>query len=77
MGVLLGTRVSELIVASPLFAIRENLISFGALFELFDGLGVARIAIRMIFDRQLAIGRGNVAVGSVALQAKDFVVIAF
>jgi hypothetical protein len=74
---LIGAGMAELIVASPLLLIREDFVGFGGLLELLDGVGVARIAVGVILDRQLAIGRSDLLARSVALHSQDFVIVAF
>ena len=74
---LVGAGVAELVVAGPLLAVGEDLVGLGRLLELLDGLGVAGVAVGVVLDRQLAIRRRDLLVGSVALHAQDFVVIAF
>ena len=61
----------------PLVGVAEHLVSLSGFLELGGGILVVGIGIGMILHRQLAIRDGNVALGSVSLQAEDFVVVAF
>src|SRR5205814_8233218 len=47
--------VAEAIVHAPLLAVREHRVRLGGFLERLFGLLVARIAIGMVFQRQLAI----------------------
>src|SRR5450631_1062562 len=68
--------VAELIVSRSLARIGEDFVRFlGFLEFLFRGF-VVRIAVRMMFHRQLAIGLLDVLVGSVAIDAQRGVVVA-
>src|SRR5207253_10819500 len=49
-------RMAEAIVLSPFLSIAQNLIGTSGFFELFFGLGIAGIFIRMKLHRQFAIG---------------------
>ena len=70
--------VSIAIVGSALLRISEDGIGLGDLLEFFlgDG-GIARIAIRVVLECQLAIGALDLLIGRGAGDTQDFVVIAF
>ena len=68
--------VAEAIVAGALVGIVEHLERFGRLLESFDGFLVARVFVGVILHSQLAIRRGDLAVGGGAFDAQDFVIIA-
>jgi hypothetical protein len=51
--------LAVLIVTSPLFGILQDFIRFRRFFEFGGGFGVVWVAVRMILDRQLAIGAGD------------------
>ena len=55
----------------------EDLEGLGRLLELDDRLLVARIAVGVILQRQLPVGLGNLGVRGAALDAQDFVIVAF
>ena len=55
----LDSRMAEAIVACPLVGVVQDLEGLGRFLELGDGLGIARILVRMIFDRQFAIRVGD------------------
>ena len=68
--------VAEAIVAGAFVGIVEDFEGFGRFLEAFDGVLVARVAVRVILHGQLAIRRGDLAVGGGSFDAEDFVVIA-
>jgi hypothetical protein len=69
--------VAVLVVRRALLRIAKNLVSLLGLFELRFGLGIIRIAVRMKFHRELAIGLLDVVVRCVAIDAKYFVKVFF
>ena len=70
-------RVAVAIVALARFAIVEHLERLGGLFETDDRLFVAGVFVRMVPDRQLAIGVGNLLARGRAADAEDLVIVAF
>src|SRR5205085_3854062 len=66
----IDARVPELIVSGALTRVGQNLVGFLRFLEFFFGSLVVRIAIRMEFHRELAIGFLDVLFGSVAIDAK-------
>ena len=71
------TRMSELVVGRALARVREDFVGLLGFLEFLLGALVVRIAVRMMFHRELAIGLLDVLLGSVAAQAEDRVVVAF
>jgi hypothetical protein len=67
--------VAEAVVEGALLAVGEDGVRFGGLLELLLGGLVARIAIRVVFHRQLAIRALDLAVGRAPRYAEDFVVV--
>ena len=68
---------AEAVVPGPLLGMAEHLEGLGRLLELDDRLLVARIAVGVVLQRQLAVGLGDLVLARGALDAQDFVVIAF
>ena len=69
--------VAEAVVASRLSASLKHLEGLGGLLEADDRLFVARVLVRVILDRQLAIGVGNLLVRGRPLDPQHLVVITF
>src|SRR5262249_44902357 len=63
------------IVALALVRIRKHLIGFGRFLESLGGRLVTRVPVRMIFQRQLAIGLLDLVGAGVALDAQQLVII--
>ncbi len=63
----LKPRESEAVVLRPLLRVAEHLEGLGRLLELDDRLVVARIAVGVILQRQLAIGLGDLLLARGAL----------
>ena len=55
----IDARVAKAIVARPFVGVAEDFERLGRLFEALDGFSVALVFVRMVLDRQLAIGRGD------------------
>jgi hypothetical protein len=70
-------RVTELVVGGALFRVAQRLISLAQLLELLLGRMVARIFVRVIFHRQLAVGFFDLLGGGFPADFQDFVIIAF
>ena len=62
--------MAEAIVAAALVGVVEDLERFGRFFEAIDGFLVARVVVRVILDRQLAIRRRDLAVRGGSLDAR-------
>jgi hypothetical protein len=71
------TRVTVTVVACTFFRIVQHFIGFGCFFKQHHRFFVVGIAIRMVLDGQLAIGRRDLAIGRVARDPKYFVVASF
>src|SRR5262249_4375510 len=69
--------VAESIVEAALLAIGEHRVRFGRFLERLLGLVVARVAVGVVLQRELAIGALDLLVRRRALDAEDFVVIPF
>ena len=65
------------VVTFAAFGIVEHLERLGRFLETDDHLVVARVFVRMISDRQLAISVGNLLRRGSAADTQDFVIIAF
>jgi hypothetical protein len=72
-----NSRVTKAIVARALLAVGENGIGFAAFLEAFLGRRIVGIAVRMVLQRELAIGALDLLVAGCAADAQNFVVIAF
>ena len=68
-------RVAEAVVEAALLPVGEHRVGFGRLFEFFFGGLVARIAIRVVFHRELAVGALDLAVRRASRHAEDLVVV--
>ena len=70
--------MTKLVIGSPFLCIGENFVSLLGLLEFLLGNGriVTRVAIRVIFHRQPAIGLLDICFAGIAIDAKHFVVIA-
>ena len=69
--------VAVAVVPGPLLRMAEDLEGLGGLLELDHRLLVARIAVGVILQRELPVGLGDLGLRGVALDAQDFVVVAF
>ncbi len=69
-------RVAEAVVQAALLGVGEHRVRLGALLELLFGGLVARIAIRVVLHRQLAVRALDLDVGRRARDAEDLVVVA-
>jgi len=65
------------VVGGTLLLIAQDSVGLAALFKALLGLVIARIAIRVILQRQFAIGALDLRVARAAGNAEYFVVIAF
>src|ERR1044071_7143075 len=71
------TRVTEAVVHVPLVGVGEHRIGFGALLEALLGALVSGIAVGVVLERELAVRAFDLDFGCRALDAEDFVVVAF
>ena len=71
------TRVAKSIVGSALVRIAQHLVRLARLFELLFCGVIARIAVRMILQRQLAISALQLLVAGFTRNAQNLVVICF
>jgi hypothetical protein len=69
--------VAEAVVGAALVGVRENGVGLGGFLELFFGGVVARIAIRVMLHRQLAVGALDLDSVRGPRHAEDLVVVAF
>ena len=65
------------VIGGALLRIAQGLISFTNLLEILLGSFVAGILVRVIFDRQLAVGLLDFLIGSGPLQTENLVIVAF
>ena len=70
------TLMAEAVVEAPLFTVGNHRVRLGALFELLFSQLVAGIAIRMVFQRQLAVRAFDFDLGRGAADAQHLVVVA-
>jgi hypothetical protein len=68
--------VSEPVVQAALLGIREDRVGFGRLFEFFLCRLVARVAVRMVPERELAVGTLDFLLGGGSPYLEHVVVIA-
>ena len=69
--------MTELVVGRALLRVGENLVGLFRFFEMFFRFGIVRIAIRVVFHGQFAVGLLNFFVGGVSVDAENVVKIAF
>ena len=65
------------VVAGPLLRVAEHLEGLGRLLELRHRLVVARVAVGMVLQGQLAVGLGDLVPGGGTVHAEHFVIVAF
>ena len=65
------------IVGCAFLIVRQHIVGFAEFLEFLFGVRVVRILVRMKFYRELAISAFDLIAGRVAIDAQDFVVIAF
>ena len=65
------------IVGGALLFVHQDVVGFAEFLEFLLGVRVVGIFIRMKFDREFAVGALDLVAGRGALDAQDFVVIAF
>ena len=65
------------IVGGALLVVHEDVVGFAEFLEFLLRVRVVRIFVGMKFDRELAVGALDLLAGRGALDAQDFVVIAF
>ena len=66
-----------LVVSRALLPVGKDFVGFLDFLEVFFRLGIVRIAVRMVFHGQLAVGLFDLVIGSVTVDAKDVVKVAF
>ena len=69
--------VAEAVVGSSLVRIGKHFIGLPQLLELFLRGGVVRVAVRVVFQGQLAVGLFNLVICGAFGNAQDFVIIFF
>ena len=72
-----NTGVTELIIGCAFLSVAQHFIGFFDFLEAHFRLGVTRVAIRMVFHRQTAIGFFQVGVTRSVRNAQYFVIVAF
>src|SRR5690606_32251787 len=73
----IDTRVAVTVVGGALVLVRENLVGFLRFLEVLFRLGVVRIAVRVVFHRELAVGPLQLVFPGIAIDAEHFVIVAF
>jgi hypothetical protein len=73
----IDTGVTVLVVGRTLLRVGEDLVGFLDFLEVLLGLGIVRIAVRMVLHRQLAVGLLDFFIGCVAIDAENVVKVAF
>src|SRR5690606_23800232 len=76
-GVAGDAGMAEAVVGSALVGLREDLVSLFDFLELRFGVGVARVAVRVIFHGQAPVRLFEIGLSCVSADTQDFVVIAF
>jgi hypothetical protein len=69
--------VTKTIVSRALVGVGQNRIGLAAFCEFFFGVGIVGIAVRMVGQRQLAIGAFDLLIGSCTGNSQDLVIVAF
>jgi len=76
-GLRVDAGVAVLVIGGAFLAIRQNLVGFLGFLELFLGARVVRIAVGVVLHGQLAVGLLDLVFAGVAVDAENFVKIAF
>src|SRR5581483_5698439 len=71
------SRMAEAVVQAALLAVCQDRIGFTGLLELLFGLRIIGIAVRVILQRQLAVGAFDLLLVRVPRDAQYFVVVSF
>ena len=71
-----AAHMSEAVILRALFGIAQNVVGFRSFLEFLFRFGVARIAIRMILHRQLAIGFLDLFLAGRTLDPENFIIVA-
>jgi hypothetical protein len=69
--------VAVAVVAGPLLGVAEDVVGLGRLLEPRLRLGVARVPVRVVLHRQLAVGALDLLVRGVLGHPEDFVQVPF
>lgn len=69
--------VAEAVVHLALLGVRQHSIGLAALLELFFGVRIVGVAVRMVLQRKLAISALYLLISRLTLDAQNFVVISF
>jgi hypothetical protein len=69
--------MAETVISGAFVTVRQNGIGLAALFEFFLSVGIIRIAVGMMLERELSIGTLNLLIAGLAGHAQNFIVIAF
>src|SRR5262245_57337223 len=75
-GLRIHARVTVLVVGGPLGGLAQHLVGFLGLLEQLLGLGVVRIAVRVVLHGQLAIGLLEIFLRGVPVHAEHLVIVA-
>ncbi len=69
--------MAEAVIARALLGVGQNGVGLAALLEALFRLRIIGVAVRMVLQRELAIGALDLLIGGGAADAQHFVVIAF
>ena len=69
--------MTKLIVGTALFAVRQDFVSLGRLFELGVCVGIIRVAVRVILHGDSPVGLFDLLIRGRAVNTKHFVIVAF
>ncbi len=69
--------VAEAVVGGALVAVGQDFVGFLRFLEMFLGLGVVRIPVRVPLHRELAVRLLDIVVGGVPVYTEHFVIVAF
>ena len=69
--------MAEAVIGGAFLGVAQDAIRFGGFLEFLFGFVVARIAVGMKFQRELAVGAFEDRFVAVAADAEDFVIVAF
>lgn len=68
--------MAELVVASLLVGVAEDIVGLGSLLEFFLGILVAGVTVGVIFEGQLTVGLFQIVGGGVLVDAENLIIIA-
>ena len=69
--------MTVLIISRAFLAVRENFVGLFGFLEVFFSFRVVRVAVRVMFHGQLAVGLLDFVIGGVTIDAENVVKVAF